>query len=1342
MEISRHTPEFVLRRLAAHPVAPDAPIADETAAAVLWADISGFTRLTERLVAEGPMGVETLTEYLNTYFTRLVAIIHAHGGDIVQFEGDAVLCVWRMEGDASLDLLALRALQCAADIQRQMRDYPVGDGVTLSQRVAVGAGQMRFLWVGGVLARWTVVAAGDPLPQVQRISHSLPPGEVVASPEVWALVGARCRGRVLPGGAAHVQAVTDAVAPRALERTLPSAEAERAVRVFLAGAVLARLHAGQGRWLAELRTVTVLFVHLPDLDPVAPDILAVSQTVTEETQHAIYRWGGSIDKISMADKGATLLAGFGIPPLAHEDDPTRAVRAALDIVGRLAAIGVRASVGVTTGQVFCGLVGSEARCEYTTLGRAVNLASRIMQIADGGVLTDEATWQASRGRLGYTPLDTVHLAGVPDPVAIFRPTGELLEVVRERTEMVGRALELDAISARLQDLVRQRTGGALAFEGEAGIGKSRLVLETTLRARALHARMLVGEASSIERETPYFAWRDIMSALLGLSPAMDADAVTRAAEAALAFDARLAGFAPLLDSMLPFDLADNEVTAGMPGEVRAANLHDMIVALMSRAAASGPLVVVIEDVHWLDSASWTLAERVARDAGPLLLVLATRPMADPLPAVWSRLLEHPDTVRLVLGNLSSDETLQLVCQRLGVVNLPDDVGRLLTDKSGGNPFFSEELAFSLRDTGLLLIHDGTCGLAPGADLDSASLPDTVQGAVISRVDRLSPAHQLLLKVASVIGREFAYRILAHVYPVEETGDDVAALLPALLDLDLVLAEGDVAIGPDAHYSFKHAIGQEAIYGLMLFKQRRELHRRVAEWYERRPANELVALYPLLAHHWSKAEEKARALEYLHKAGDSALEGFANVEAARFFERALALCEAVPDAGAVHLLGVSGGLAEASFRNGRFDACLAHGQRALAILGATPARSTLTTIFGLLRAVSRQLLRAALPRLFGGQLQDGREDRLAATRLFAQRAEIAIYTEDALKCVYSALRALNLSEPAGPSAELARAYAVMTIIIGAAPMPRVADAWTDRAVRLARELDQPLDRGFVLCRCGAYNLYRARWQVTRDYTTEARALGERLGDRRLREEALAVSQFGHVFQGAFGGALPVLESLVASARGSGNAQTLGWGRSGRAYVLARLGRPAEALHEADQLEAWTATCSSSEQVLGLAGLTAAHLAAGDLDTARQYADRANALLGRPIAYWLLLGIEAAADVYAALHARGDADALPKLARMAKLARSFGKVFVFGESAGLYLTGVHEAVRGRAALALPQWQRCIERSEALGTRFELMRAHRALASHLPEADPERALHAARADAVYAELAGDPGLSAAPA
>jgi hypothetical protein len=238
--------------------------------------------------------------------------------------------------------------------------------------------------------------------------------------------------------------------------------------------------------------------------------------------------------------------------------------------------------------------------------------------------------------------------------------------------------------------------------------------------------------------------------------------------ARLAGDPALAQHAPLLNAVLALDIPQNDLTAHMTGQVRADNTHALLVRLLQDLARTRPLLIVLEDAHWLDSASWTLARLVAREVQPLWLVVVTRPVVAAetrgMTAEAHWFFEAPDVTRVVLDALSPAEAVELACRRLGVSAMPAPAAALVRNKAQGNPFFSEELAYALRESGVLLVEPpeaagqpGRCRLAPGAgDLGALDFPDTVQGVIVSRIDRLTAPQQLTLKVASVIGRVFPY----------------------------------------------------------------------------------------------------------------------------------------------------------------------------------------------------------------------------------------------------------------------------------------------------------------------------------------------------------------------------------------------------------------------------------------------------------------------------------------------------------------------------------------------------------------------------------------------------------
>jgi len=224
-----------------------------------------------------------------------------------------------------------------------------------------------------------------------------------------------------------------------------------------------------------------------------------------------------------------------------------------------------------------------------------------------------------------------------------------------------------------------------------------------------------------------------------------------------------------------------------------------------------------------------------------------------------------------------------VQQRLGVKSLPAPVADLIREKAEGHPFFSEELAYALRDAHFIHCEQGECAVAAGVDLRAVAFSDTVQGVITSRIDRLPPQTQITLKVASVVGRVFAYRILRDIHPIEADKQQLPHHLRQLEQLDLTPLNTPE---PDLAYVFKHILTQEVAYNLMLFAQRRSLHRAVAQWYERTYATDLAPFYPVLAHHWIGAEDWTNAVAYLEKAGEQALRRGAYREAGGSFTEVL------------------------------------------------------------------------------------------------------------------------------------------------------------------------------------------------------------------------------------------------------------------------------------------------------------------------------------------------------------------------------------------------------------------------------------------------------------------------
>jgi predicted ATPase/class 3 adenylate cyclase len=935
--LASYVPGLIIHRLVAAPTPISSSISEHFPAAVLFADISGFTALTEYLAQQGPAGAEVLTRELNTYFGRLIDIITLHSGDVIKFAGDALTAVWpvtkRSDPD-SLPVATQHAAACALAIQAALQDYQTRDGHRLAVRMGLGAGTITAMHLGGIYGRWEFVINGPPLSQVSQAQAHAQPSQVIASPEAWALLQRGCTGRPLADGYVRVEAMEAKLDQPAGQSPVLPAEVEAALRAYIPGAILARLAAGQSGWLAELRRVTVLFINLPDLTDSTP--LDQAQVVMQALQTALYRYEGSLNRIGVDDKGPMLLAALGLPPLAHEDDAVRGVQAALAMQAAVHDLGWRCAIGVTTGRAFCGSVGNSTRREYTMMGDMVNLAARLTQAAaatknqepriknqessddsefsvlgSSFILCDEATYQAAHSQIAFEALPAINVKGKTQPIPIYRPSAASAAPARgpkPQPDMVGRAAEQMLLADALQQLRRGRSG-VVIIEGEAGIGKSRLVAEALAQAQAIDVLCLVGAGDPIEKNSAYHAWQPIFRDLLGLAEGLDSQAAYQELQARLtALSPGLAEQAPLLSAVLPFEFPDNQLTREWQGQPRAERTRALLAQILAKMHAAAPLLLVLEDAHWLDSASWALLAEVRRVVQPLLLLLAARPPSTvqaatttgSLPTGYQQLLADPGTQTVQLAALPAEDMLSLVCQRLGVTVLPEVVADFIQEKAEGHPFFSEELALALRDAGLIELIDGQCRLAAGVtDLHSLAFPETLQGVITSRIDRLTASQQLALKVASVIGRAFAFRVLREVHPIEADKPALPMHFAALERLDLTLLESPE---PELTYIFKHIITQEVAYNLMAFSQRRQLHQGVAEWYERVYSGELAPFFPILAHHWRMVAQDqradpaiiAKAIEYLHKAGEQAVHRSANVEAISHFSMALELLATLPE----------------------------------------------------------------------------------------------------------------------------------------------------------------------------------------------------------------------------------------------------------------------------------------------------------------------------------------------------------------------------------------------------------------------------------------------------------------
>jgi DNA-binding response OmpR family regulator len=869
---------------------------DRTEGAALCTDISGFTPLTAALAQQLGLkrGAETLTRHLNQVYGALIAEVHRYGGSVLNFSGDAVLC-WFARDDG------LRAVACALAMQNAMAQFaslttPTGTAFSLAIKVAVVRGPVRRFLVGDPQRRTIEVLAGRTLDELARTEHCADRGQVV----VQASIVEGAPGRVAVDGwrvepqtnqrLAIVSGLTDPPPPAPWPELPTDALTDEQCRPWLLPAVYRRMLSETQQFLAELRPATTLFLSFQGLDYDGDDDAGVKlDAYVRWVQTVLERYDGSLIKITMGDKGRYLHAVFGAP-VAHHDDEVRAVYAALALQTpppELAYIS-DARIGITHGQMRVGTYGGPTRCTYGMQGDSINLAARLMQAAahvcftvDGGILCDDAVYQIARTRLVFEILPPIHVKGKDEAIAVYRPTGEKRHSPRTPARLIGRSAE----RVRLRESLEAHLHGAspLVFiEGEAGIGKSRLIDEQLRQAQAMGVTTLSVSGDAAHRSTPYAPWHSPLQALLGLDPDADAEARTRQVASLLQYGQDQRRRVPLLNPLLSLTLPENELTASLSQQNRIDNTRALLVHLLRGHLKPPTRAIFVENGQDLDPASWRLILALRQQVEPLLLVIATRPLAEPRPTGYARLQQEGHLQILSLKPLSPEETYLLACEQLGIVSLPKPLKALL-QRAGGNPLVIEELLYQLRDERYITIDAGRCQIAPGVDLRSFVIPTTAQGVLTSRIDRLSPSEQLTLKIASVIGGVFSRRLLVDLFPAASGRTHLDRHLQTLAQLDLIVQDA-----PRPVYSFKSLLIQETAYNALLYSQRRHLHRQIAEWIERVHAADLTPYLAALAHHWRQAEEPSKAIPYLERASQQALEAGAHEDAERYLQESLEL----------------------------------------------------------------------------------------------------------------------------------------------------------------------------------------------------------------------------------------------------------------------------------------------------------------------------------------------------------------------------------------------------------------------------------------------------------------------
>lgn len=1067
---------------------------------LVFADVSGFTKMSERLSRLGRVGPEEITSVIESTFTGLLDEAYAHQATLLQFGGDALLLFFRDDGHEA------RAAGAALAMRHRLRsggqiDTPAGK-VRLSMTVGVQSGTFDFFLVGR--SHRQLVVGGPAASRLVELESAAEKGRILLGDTTAAALhrsnvgppsgpGRLLRGRIDVERVAGVQYL----------------QIDADLSTFVPPVLLRAVEAGEVQ--SEHRTATVAFVQFRGLDTVladhGPDEAADRlESLISGVQAAIDPREICFQSADLGVDGGKLYLSAGAP-FGSGHDEENMLLALREIVGL--DVGLELRAGANSGPVFTGELFASHRRTYTTMGDTVNLAARVMgKSSPGEVWATSAVVDRSRTLFDLRAIPPFMVKGKKHPVvayAVGPAQGSRPEIAAADLPLVGR----DAEMATLLDLARSAARGRgrlVQIEAEPGAGKTRLLRELQDRVEGFTVHDL--RCRLYQASTPYHPVGELLRASLAPGGRL-ADQ-----ELAEALGTAVAAVAPehlpwlsLIGTAAGLSLEPSPEVAALDDEYRKPQLERSVVALL-RGLLATPTLMIVEDAQWMDDASRDLFDVLARDLRrtPWLFVLAHRSLPE-----GARMLAAEPDARLRLEPLGADALRELV----GVVTegapLPGHVVTTLVERADGNPLFLIELLNAVQS---------------GADVDA--LPTSVEGLITARIDRLPALDRVALRQLAVLGTAFQRRFATTVLP------DAARRRPTetLQRLDEFLN-----VEASGLVTFRHALVRDVAYEGLPYRIRRDLHGRIAESVLERVGPDADAEAALLSLHFFQAQRHTEAWHYSVTAGDQARNVWANVDAAVFYRRALTAArhlEDLTDADRAKVLEALGDVLDLAGEYESSRRAFTAAKRMATDDVRRSAELALKTAYvderlGRFVTAVRSLRRATRLLDVDGDVPEhvGMRSRVATWL-----AVVRLDQGRVLAANDAALEAVSLAETAGDRATLAQALVTLAHIGSALGDPE-AGGRARLALELATEIGDLRNQAVAANVLGGHAFFDGRWEEAADLYRRSRAVREQMGDPGGAAAATANLAELLVEQGRHAEADELLDEVLAVWRAAGD-----------------------------------------------------------------------------------------------------------------------------------------------------------------------------------------------------------------
>lgn len=818
---------------------------------LLWIDLCNFSPLCSRLMKDAVSGVEKITGILNSHYDYVLSLVIEYGGQPLFFAGDGLMSAWpgdKKKAGESVQYAATCALRI---IENRTTVNDNKELFSLHAIIATGSWEMAEL--EGINGTRLISFFGEVFSDLSLASKNEGADKLLITNTALSFLNDDLKTEPVEFATSILHDSPNHMEIPETGNLSLSEEALKKLQIFIPPTLTFQLNEERLKWMAEIRPVTSLFVRLQNNGKSSSENLIQLRESVALARTLVQKYDGLLNQVWMDEKESNMLIYFGPPPSAHIDNPERSVRLGFEIHHLLKKSGIENSVGISSGMAYCGILGNNSLRHYTMIGDVVNQSAHMAGIKKNEIFCDKATYNVTNKSVYYSGQINATVKGHSEPISLYIPKIILdNDLVKSNIHgSIGRDNELAELIKAFQNIMFGKSE-YIIIEGDSGMGKTTLLAEFTAEISSENVLIASSLGDFVSRNTPYASLRPIISSLLGIGH-QEAEIIQTTVSAHLV--SRFGITASLLNIILHTAIPDSKEIRTMTGSQRVQATHDFLLKLLADESAKKTIVLIIDDARWIDESTWKLIQSVKKDIANCLIVL-TFQITKGIPEVQH--LIDKGAVTIELNELSDKDLETLICDKLGVSIISRDVADVILNIAKGNPFFCIELAGSLLDHELLVFANNSCSLVKNTGMKEFALPETVRGAIRSRIDRLGLGSQLSLKVGSVVGKTFSEKIICHIYPIATERELVPTYLHEVEHNGFL---NETIVDNLNGYLFNNATTVEVAYEMTLGEQRRQLHRESAEWYEKNFSENLPPFYVRLANHWNEANEKDKAVVY-------------------------------------------------------------------------------------------------------------------------------------------------------------------------------------------------------------------------------------------------------------------------------------------------------------------------------------------------------------------------------------------------------------------------------------------------------------------------------------------------